>query len=148
MFNHESPRRGEEFVTRRVTRAVARIAAGLEKEVVLGRVAPRRDWGWAPEYMAALPLIAARDEPDDFVLATGVSHSVEEWCEAAFGEAALDYRDYLRCDPVRFRPAEVDYLQGDAGKAKRLLGWEATVGFAEIVKRMVAADQVQVAFSS
>jgi GDPmannose 4,6-dehydratase len=140
MFNHESPRRGREFVTRRITRAVARIAAGTRNEVTLGRLDPCRDWGWAPEYMAALPLIAALDEPDDFVLATGRSYSVGEWCQAAFAEAGLDYRDHVREDPGRYRPAEVQCLRGNAAKAKRLLGWEASVSFSEIVKRMVAAD--------
>ena len=140
MMNHESPRRGEEFVTRKVTRAVAAIAAGRQDELVLGRLDPRRDWGWAPEYMEALPLIAARDEPGDYVLATGVTHSVADWCEAAFAVAGFDWQDYTRSDPALYRPAEVEYLRGDAGKAKRELGWEARVPFGDIVRRMTEHD--------
>jgi len=140
MFNHESPRRGEEFVTRKVTRAVAAIAAGRQEELVLGRLDPRRDWGWAPEYAEALPLIAARDEPGDYVLATGITRSVAEWCEAAFAVAGLDWQDYTRSDPALYRPAEVEYLRGDAGKAKRELGWEARVPFGEIARRMTEHD--------
>ena len=140
MFNHESSRRGEEFVTRKVTRAVAAIAAGRQDGLTLGRLDPRRDWGWAPEYMAALPLIAARDEPGDYVLATGITRSVADWCEAAFAVAGLDWRDRTRSDPALYRPAEVEYLRGDAGKAKRELGWEARVPFGEIVRRMTEHD--------
>lgn len=140
MFNHESPRRGEEFVTRKVTRAVAAIAAGRQRELVLGRLDPRRDWGWAPEYMAALPLIAARDEPGDYVLATGVTRSVADWCEAAFAVAGLDWQDHTRSDPALYRPAEVEYLRGDAGKAKRELGWYPRVPFGETARRMTEHD--------
>jgi GDPmannose 4,6-dehydratase len=140
MFNHESPRRGCEFVTRKVTQAVARIAVGRQDQLVLGRLEPQRDWGWAPEYMAALPLMTARDEPGDWVLATGVSHHVREWCEAAFAVAGLDCWKYTRSDPRLYRPAEVHYLRGNAGKAKRELGWEAQVSFTDIVTRMVEAD--------
>jgi GDPmannose 4,6-dehydratase len=143
MFNHESPRRGEEFVTRRITRAVAQIAAGNQAGLTLGRLDPLRDWGYAPEYMAALPLIAARDEPGDFVLATGETHSVADWCQAAFAEAGLDWRDHVVSDPARFRPAEVSCLCGDAGKARLLLGWEPATRFAGVVKTMVAADMEQ-----
>ena len=137
---HNSPRRGHEFVTRKITEGVARIKCGQQKELVLGRLAPMRDWGWAPEYMEALPLIAARDEPGDYVLATGVCHSVGEWCETAFSAAGLDWRKYVRSDERYFRPAEVGYLCGDAGKAKRELGWEARRSFDDIVRLMVAAD--------
>jgi GDPmannose 4,6-dehydratase len=140
MFNHESSRRGEEFVTRKVTLAAARIAAGRQEELVLGRLDPRRDWGWAPEYMTALPLIAARDEPGDYVLATGTSHSVAEWCEAVFAAAGLDWQDHVRSDERLYRPAEVEYLHGDAGKAKRELGWEAQVPFGQIARRMAEHD--------
>lgn len=140
MFNTESPRRGREFVTRKVTAAVARIAAGRQRELVLGRLDPQRDWGSAPEYMAALPLIAARDEPGDYVLATGVTHSVAQWCEASFAVAGLDWHDHVRSDERLFRPAEVGYLRGDAGKAKRELGWEARMGFNEIVRWMTEHD--------
>lgn len=140
MFNHESPRRGHEFVTRKITRAVARIKAGLQDELVLGRLDPQRDWGWAPEYMRALPLIAAQDSPGDYVLATGDSHTVQEWCEAAFEVAGLDWEHFVRSDAKYFRPAEVSYLRGDAGKAKRELGWEARESFHGIVSAMVQAD--------
>ena len=140
MFNHESSRRGEEFVTRKVTRAVAAIAAGRQRELVLGRLDPRRDWGWAPEYMAALPLIAARDEPGDYVLATGITRSVADWCAAAFAVAGLDWRAWTRSDEALYRPAEVEYLRGDAGRAKRELGWEARVPFGDIVRQMTEHD--------
>ncbi len=141
MFNHEGPgRRGPEFVTRKVTLAVTRIAAGLQEQLLLGRLEPRRDWGYAPEYMAALPLMTARDEPGDWVLATGISHSVAEWCEAAFAVAGLDWKSYVVSDERFFRPAEVNYLCGDAGKAKRELGWAPETSFGDIVRRMVTAD--------
>lgn len=143
-FNHESPRRGFEFVTRKVSLAVARIAAGQQSEVVLGRLDPCRDWGWAPDYVRAFPLIAALDEPDDFVLATGESHSVREWCEAAFASAELDWNQFVRSDPEFCRPAEVEYLQGDASKAKRVLGWEPETGFDAIVTRMVSHDMAAI----
>lgn len=140
MFNHESPRRGEEFVTRKVSRAVARILAGKQSELCLGRLDPVRDWGWAPEYMEALPLIAGGDDPGDYVLATGRSHSVEELCSSAFAVAGLDHREYVRSDERLFRPAEVGYLCGDPAKAKRELGWEARTSFADIVAAMVKSD--------
>ncbi len=140
MSNHESPRRGEEFVTRKTTLAVARIAAGRQRELVLGRLDPRRDWGWAPDYTAALPLIAARDTPGDYVLATGVTYSVAQWCEAAFAVAGLDWADHVRSDEGLYRPAEVSYLCGDAGKAARELGWAPTVPFGGIVQAMVEHD--------
>jgi GDPmannose 4,6-dehydratase len=140
MFNHESPRRGEEFVTRKVSKAVARIMSGRQGELRLGRLDPVRDWGWAPEYMEALPLIAGCDSPGDYVLATGQSHSVEELCSAAFSVAGLDYRQYVVSDERLFRPAEVGYLRGDPAKAKRELGWEARMTFADIVSVMVESD--------
>lgn len=140
MFNHESPRRGREFVTRKITRAVAQIKAGRQKELLLGRLEPQRDWGWAPDYMRALPLIAAMDKPGDYVLATGESHHVGEWCEAAFEVAGLDWRQYVKSDERFFRPAEVGWLCGDAGKAKREMGWEPELSFSEIVRQMVMAD--------
>ena len=140
MFNHESTRRGEEFVTRKTTIAAARIAAGLQNELVLGRLDPRRDWGWAPEYMQALPLIAAKDQPGDYVLATGVHHSVAEWCQAVFACAGLDWTGHVRSDESLYRPAEVEFLHGDAGKTKRELGWEAQVSFQEIARRMTEHD--------
>ena len=142
-FNHESPRRGPEFVTRKVTQAVARIARGAQDKLVLGQLDPCRDWGWAPDYMRALPLIAGRDEPDDFVLATGESRSVAQWCEAAFAAAGLDWQPHVVSDPDLYRPDEVMFLQGDAGKARRLLGWEPEMDFAQIVSAMVRHDMAQ-----
>jgi GDPmannose 4,6-dehydratase len=140
MFNHESPRRGAEFVTRKITLAVAAIAGGRTDSLTLGRTDTLRDWGWAPEYMAALPLIAARDEPDDFVLATGESHTVLEFARAAFATAGLDAEWHLRTDGALFRPAEVMALEGDPSKAREVLGWKASVPFAEIARRMVLHD--------
>lgn len=140
MFNHESPRRGTEFVTRKVSKAVAEIRAGLRDGLVLGNLAPCRDWGWAPEYMKALPLMTQRDEPGDWVLATGESHSVERWCEAAFSVVGLDWREYVTSDPRLFRPAEVGYLRGNADKAWRELGWAPAASFGAIVHDMVTAD--------
>jgi GDPmannose 4,6-dehydratase len=140
MFNHESPRRGEEFVTRKVSLAVAAIAAGRQETLTLGRLDPRRDWGWAPDYMTALPLIAARDEPGDFVLATGETHSVAQLCEAAFAVAGLDWRDYVRTDPALHRPAEVEILRGDASRARDVLGWVPSLRFAGITERLVEHD--------
>lgn len=140
MFNHESPRRGTEFVTRKVSRAVAAIAAGDQHEVKLGRLHPMRDWGWAPDYVRGLRLIAAQDKPDDYVLATGDSHSVQQWCAAAFAVADMDWADHVRHDPGLERPAEVEFLQGDASKARKILGWEPTVLFGEIAERMVNHD--------
>jgi GDPmannose 4,6-dehydratase len=145
MFNHESPRRGEEFVTRKVTSTVARIAQGRPERLRLGNVDPQRDWGWAPDYVAALPLIAAADEADDFVLATGVTHSVRKLCQVAFGLVDLDYRDYLDIDPGLFRPADVDLLRGDASKARQQLGWAPQVGFEEIVGMLLEHDLTVVA---
>ena len=143
MFNHESPRRGTEFVTRKVSKAVAAIAAGRQDTVALGRLHPCRDWGWAPDYMRGLQLIAARDEPGDFVLATGESHSVAEWCEAAFSAAGLNWRDHVRQDPALCRPAEVEYLQGDASEAREVLGWKPAVLFREIAQLMVEHDMAE-----
>lgn len=140
MFNHESGRRGAEFVTRKISLAAAAIKQGRQRELVLGRLDTRRDWGWAPEYMAALPLIAAQEEPGDFVLATGESHSVLEFAQAAFTAAGLDCGEYLRSDPALFRPADVASLEGDPSKAREVLGWKASVPFAEIARRMVMAD--------
>lgn len=144
MFNHESPRRGEEFVTRKVTLAAARIAAGEQAELRLGNINARRDWGWAPDFMRALPVIAARDEADDFVLATGETHTVRELCEVAFEAVGLDYRNHLVVDPALLRPADVELLLGDPTKARTVLGWEPTVTFKEIVHRMVHEDATAV----
>lgn len=140
MFNHESPRRGEEFVTRKVTLAAARIARGEQRELRLGNINAQRDWGWAPDFMRAMPLIASRDEPGDFVLATGETHTVRELCEVAFEAAGLDYQDHLVIDPALLRPADVELLLGNPSKADAELGWTPTVTFREIVQRMVAAD--------
>ena len=140
MFNHESPRRGEEFVTRKITSAAVRIARGEQQYLALGNLNAKRDWGWAPDYMKALPLIAARDVADDFVLATGEMHSVRELCELAFAALDLDYRDHVTTDEALFRPADVNELLGDAEKARVLLGWEAEMKFADIVRALVNAD--------
>lgn len=145
MFNHESPRRGPEFVTRKISLGVAAIAAGRADSLTLGRLDTRRDWGWAPEYMAALPLIADRDTPDDFVLATGESRTVLEFAQAAFAAAGLDCARYVRSDPALFRPAEVTALEGDPAKAREVLGWKAAIPFGEIARRMVMADMAAVA---
>lgn len=140
MFNHESPRRGEEFVTRKVTLAAARIANGLQDELILGRLDPIRDWGWAPDYMRALPLIARQDKPDDYVLATGKTHSVSELCETAFAAAGMDWTDHVRSKAELYRPSEVWTLCGNAAKAKRQLGWRPKVSFDELVRNMVESD--------
>ncbi len=140
LFNHESPRRGETFVTRKITRAVARIKLGLQAKLYLGNLEARRDWGYAPDFVAAMWLMLQQDAPDDYVLATGETHSVREFLEAAFAHVDLDWRQYVEIDPRYFRPTEVDALQGDAGKARRLLGWEPKVSFGELVRLMVAAD--------
>ncbi|MCS7063866.1 MAG: GDP-mannose 4,6-dehydratase [Methylacidiphilales bacterium] len=140
LFNHESPRRGETFVTRKITRAVARIKAGIQKELYLGNLDAKRDWGYAPEYVEAMWLMLQQDNPDDYVIATGETHSVREFVEEAFAYVNLDWRDYVRFDPRYLRPAEVDLLIGDASKAKKRLGWEPKVRFKELVKIMVEAD--------
>lgn len=146
MFNHESPRRGEEFVTRKVTVAAARIAAGRQSEPLrLGNLDARRDWGWAPDYVRALPLLAGLDAPDDVVLATGVDRSVRDLVAAAFDAVGLCWEDHVRVDPALFRPADVPLLLGDADKARRLLGWEPTVRFDAIVAALVVADREAVA---
>jgi GDPmannose 4,6-dehydratase len=140
MFNHESPRRGETFVTRKITRAVAAIKHGLQKELFLGNLDTKRDWGFAPEYVEAVWRILQLGEGDDFVLATGESHTVREFVEAAFNHANLDWKQYVKHDPRYERPAEVDILVGDASKARKTLGWEPRVRFHELVRIMVDAD--------
>jgi GDPmannose 4,6-dehydratase len=140
MFNHESPRRGETFVTRKITRAVAAIKHGLQKELFLGNLDAKRDWGFAPEYVEGIWRILQLGEGDDFVLATGESHTVREFVEAAFAQANLDWKQYVRHDPRYERPAEVDILVGDASKARKTLGWEPKVRFQELVRIMVDAD--------
>jgi GDPmannose 4,6-dehydratase len=140
LFNHESPRRGETFVTRKITRAVARIRAGLQDELWLGNLDARRDWGFAPDYVEGMWRMLQQDRPDDYVLATGEMHTVREFCEVAFGRAELDWDRHVRFDTRYERPAEVDALQGDASKAAEHLAWRPTVTFAELVGLMVDAD--------
>ncbi len=140
LFNHESPRRGLEFVTRKITHHVAQIKLGLTDELRLGNLDARRDWGYAGDYVQAMWLMLQQDSPDDYVIATGETHSVEEFLEAAFGCVNLDWHDYVVQDERFMRPAEVDLLVGDPGKAGRQLGWEPNVSFTELVKMMVDAD--------
>jgi GDPmannose 4,6-dehydratase len=140
LFNHESPRRGLEFVTRRVTDGVARIKLGLANELRLGNLDARRDWGHAKDYTRAMWLMLQQDQPDDYVIATGQTHSVREFVEVAFGHVGLDWRKYVVQDPALFRPAEVDLLIGDPSKARRVLGWEPQISFTELVHEMVEAD--------
>jgi GDPmannose 4,6-dehydratase len=141
LFNHEGPRRGIEFVTRKVTNAVARIKLGLQDEVVLGNLDSKRDWGYAGDYVKGMWLMLQQDQPDDYVLATGETHSIEELVQRAFAEVGIDdWADYVRQDPKFLRPAEVDLLIGDATKAKTKLGWEPEVDFPALVKMMVAHD--------
>jgi GDPmannose 4,6-dehydratase len=140
LFNHESPRRGETFVTRKITRAIARIKAGLQKELYLGNLDARRDWGYAPEFVEAMWLMLQQEKGDDFVVATGETHSVREFLEESFGVANLDWNQYVKIDSRYFRPAEVDLLIGDASKARRTLRWEPKTSFKELVRIMVEAD--------
>jgi GDPmannose 4,6-dehydratase len=140
MFNHESPLRGKEFVSRKVTDAVARIKLGLQKKLVLGNLDAMRDWGFAGDYVEAAWLMLQQDKPDDYVVATGMKHSVRELVELAFGRAGLDWRQYVETDPKLHRPAEVNTLRGDASKAQRVLGWQPKVSFADLINMMVDAD--------
>lgn len=140
LFNHESPRRGENFVTRKITRAVGRIKIGLQSKLFLGNLSASRDWGFAGDYVEAMWLMLQQEKPDDYVVATEESHSVEEFLEAAFGYVGLNWRDHVVIDKRYFRPSEVDNLQGDASKAKKVLGWKPKVGFQQLVKMMVDED--------
>ena len=140
LFNHESERRGEEFVTRKITMAVARIALGLQDKLALGNLEAKRDWGHARDYVEAMYLMLQQDKPDDYVIATGETHSVREFCDIAFKHVGLNYEDYVVIDPQFFRPAEVNLLIGDASKAKKVLGWKPKVTFEELVRTMVDAD--------
>jgi len=140
LFNHESPRRGETFVTRKITRSLARIKLGLERKLYLGNLNAKRDWGFAGDYIEAMWLMLQQDEPDDYVIATGESHSVKEFLEEAFNYKGLDWREYVEIDSRYFRPTEVDSLLGDASKARRKLLWEPKVRFKQLVKLMVDAD--------
>ena len=140
LFNHESPRRGLEFVTRKVTHGVARVKLGLADALNLGNLDAQRDWGYAPDYVRAMWLMLQQDQPDDFVVATGRTHTVQRLCELAFAAAGLDWQDYVRIDPRYLRLAEVDLLVGDATKARTNFGWEPSVSFEEMVELMVEAD--------
>ena len=140
LFNHESPRRGETFVTRKITRAIARIKAGLQDKVYLGNLEAKRDWGYAPEYVEAMWRMLQQDQPDDYVVATGETHTVQEFLDVAFARAGLDPRKHVAFDKRYLRPAEVDLLIGDATKAKKKLGWEPKVKFKELAEIMVDAD--------
>ena len=140
LFNHESPRRGETFVTRKITRAIARILAGTQERLYLGNLDSRRDWGYAPEYVEAMWQIIQQDQPDDFVIGTGESHTIREFLEEAFSYVSLDYLKYVEIDERYFRPLEVNELQADATKAHELLNWRPTTSFSDLVKIMVDAD--------
>jgi GDPmannose 4,6-dehydratase len=140
LFNHESPRRGLEFVTHKVTYGAAQIKLGLAEGLRLGNLEARRDWGYAGDYVEAMWQMLQQAEPDDYVIATGETHSVQELCEAAFGYLDLDWQEYVTCDPQFFRPAEVDLLVGDASKARAKLGWEPSVRFEKLIQLMVDAD--------
>lgn len=140
LFNHESPRRGETFVTRKITRAVAYIKTGLQDKLFLGNLDSKRDWGYAKEYVEAMWLMLQQEQPDDFVIATGETHTIREFCEVAFHHAGLDWQKHVAFDKRYLRPAEVDILMGNPAKARRVLGWEAKVKFKELIQLMVDAD--------
>ena len=140
LFNHESPRRGEEFVTRKITKAVASIARGRCSHVALGNLDACRDWGYAADYVEAMWMMLQQDEPEDFVVGTGESHSVREFCERAFAQVGLDWREHVRCDPALMRPIEIANLISDPSRARETLGWKHTVGFEDLVALMVDAD--------
>jgi GDPmannose 4,6-dehydratase len=140
LFNHESPRRGETFVTRKVTRAASRITLGLQKKLYLGNLDARRDWGYAKDYVEAMWLMLQQPQGDDYVCATGESHTVRELCELAFGHVGLDYREFVDIDPRYYRPTEVDFLLGDASKAEKQLGWRPTASFKQLVTLMMESD--------
>jgi GDPmannose 4,6-dehydratase len=145
LFNHESPRRGNEFVTRKVTDGVARIKLGLADHLSLGNLDACRDWGFAGDYVKAMWLMLQQDKADDYVIATGISHSVRQLVETAFGHAGLDWQKYVRVDPAFLRPAEVDHLIGDGTNARRVLGWEPVVTFEKLLAMMVDADLARLA---
>jgi GDPmannose 4,6-dehydratase len=140
LFNHESPRRGETFVTRKITRALAAILAGKQRHLYLGNLDAKRDWGYAPEYVEAMWLILQQDKPDDYVIGTGEAHSPREFLDEAFGYVGLDWHDYVKIDPRYFRPTEVNYLMADSSRARELLGWQPKIRFRELVRIMVDAD--------
>ncbi|MGA9771249.1 MAG: GDP-mannose 4,6-dehydratase [Blastocatellia bacterium] len=140
LFNHESPRRGETFVTRKITRALARIKMGLQKKLFLGNLDALRDWGYAKDYMQAVWLMLQQNEPDDYVVATGEAHSVREFLDEAANHLGINWRHYVESDPKYYRPTEVDHLLGDAGKARRMIGWKPEVSFKELVRLMIEHD--------
>jgi GDPmannose 4,6-dehydratase len=140
LFNHESPRRGETFVTRKITRALAAIRAGKQDKLYLGNLEARRDWGYAPEYVEAMHLILQQDSPEDYVIGTGESHSIREFLDEAFGYVDMDWREFVEIDPRYFRPTEVDFLLADATKSREKLGWEPHIHFRQLVRIMVDAD--------
>ena len=140
LFNHESPRRGETFVTRKITRALARIKAGLQQQLFLGNLDAKRDWGYAKEYVEAMWLMLQQEKPDDYVIATGETHTIRELLDVSFAHAGLDWKQHVEIDPRYYRPAEVELLIGDASKAKRQLGWEPKTKFADLARLMVDAD--------
>jgi GDPmannose 4,6-dehydratase len=144
LFNHESPRRGIPFVTRKITRAAARIRHGLDKKLYLGNLEAKRDWGFAGDYVEAMWMMLQQDKPDDFVVATGESHAVAEVLDISFGALGLDWKQHVEIDQRYFRPTEVDHLHGDAAKARRILGWKPKVGFRELIEMMVKADEEDV----
>ncbi|MEC4888907.1 MAG: GDP-mannose 4,6-dehydratase [Nitrospira sp.] len=140
LFNHESPRRGETFVTRKITKAAARIKLGLQQDLYLGNLDAKRDWGYAGDYVEAMWLMLQQEEPDDYVIATGETHTVREFLDVAFGHLSLDWKQYVKIDPKYYRPTEVDLLIGEASKARRKLGWQPKMSFLELVETMVHAD--------
>lgn len=144
LFNHESPRRGHEFVTRKVTDAVARIKLGLQNELRMGNLDSKRDWGFAGDYVKAMWLMLQQDKPDDYVIATGETHTIRELLETAFSYVGLDYREYVKIDPKFVRPAEVDYLLGDPSKAREKLGWKREVSFRQLIEMMVNGDMKKI----
>ena len=148
LFNHESPRRGESFVTRKITIGLAEIMAGKRNKIYLGNLQAKRDWGYAPEYIEAMWLMLQQDKPDDYVVGTGVTHSVKDFLEGAFSYLNLDWKEYAEIDPKYFRPTEVDVLKADSSKAKRILNWTARISFEDLIKIMVDADLEAIGLSS
>ncbi|HLA04678.1 MAG TPA: GDP-mannose 4,6-dehydratase, partial [Syntrophales bacterium] len=140
LFNHESPRRGETFVTKKITKAISNILLGKQEQLYLGNLEPERDWGYAPEYVEMMWVMLQQDEPQDFVIGTGETRSVREFVEEAFSYVDLDWKKYVKSDPNYFRPTEVESLRADTSKAKEVLGWDASIGFRELVRIMIDAD--------
>jgi GDPmannose 4,6-dehydratase len=140
LFNHESPRRGRDFVTRKITSAIPRLMTGAQKKLSLGNLDAKRDWGHARDYVRAMHLMVRHEEPVDLVIGTGESHSVRDFLDESFGMVGLDWSQYVTIDPVFYRPAEVDYLQADASQARRIIGWQPEVSFTDLVRDMVVAD--------